>query len=70
MEYADNLRKLGFICANFRKDICKYQRDVAFDCNVSVETVCAFEHGRTNNAMVFLWYVDHGLPVECLKGVL
>ena len=55
------LKELGRRCKRFREDLGLLQSDVARDTGYSTETVSSFECGRNNNAMIFAWYVDHGL---------
>ena len=47
-------------CATWRKENNIPQSVIANDIQVSVETISAFEHGRTNNARVLSWYIEHG----------
>ena len=50
-------------CAEWRKDNKIPQSVIANDLNVSCETISAFEHGRTNNARVLSWYIEHGCKI-------
>ena len=54
------LSVMGKKCADWRKENTIPQSIIASDLNVSVETISAFEHGRTNNARVLSWYIEHG----------
>ena len=63
------LKRLGEACKDFRREQGLLLRNAAFDTNYAIESICAFEHGRTNNALILLWYVNKGLPLETLKGV-
>lgn len=54
-------KEIGAMCADFRKTIDVKQSKIASDLNVSVETISAFENGRTNNARVLMWYIEHGM---------
>lgn len=63
------LKKMGERCRSFRKSIGYRQADVAKETAYSVENVSSFERGRNDNLMIFLWYVDHGMPLDdVLKG--
>ena len=56
-------KEMGAKCAEFRKTIDVKQSEIASDLNVSVETISAFENGRTNNARVLMWYIEHGMTL-------
>lgn len=56
-------KEIGAKCAEFRKTIDVKQLEIASDLNVSVETISAFENGRTNNARVLMWYIEHGMTL-------
>lgn len=56
-------KEMGTKCAEFRKTIDVKQSEIASDLNVSVETISAFENGRTNNARVLMWYIEHGMTL-------
>ena len=56
-------KEIGAKCAEFRKTIDVKQSEIASDLNVSVETISAFENGRTNNARVLVWYIEHGMTL-------
>ena len=56
-------KEMGAKCAEFRKTIDVKQSEIASDLNVSVETISAFENGRTNNERVLMWYIEHGMTL-------
>lgn len=56
-------KEIGAMCAEFRKTIDVKQGEIASELNVSVETISAFENGRTNNARVLMWYIEHGMTL-------
>lgn len=56
--------KVGQICQMFRKGEGYTQSDVARDLNRSVESVSAFENGRSKSYIFLFWYLEHGLSVE------
>lgn len=55
---------IGNLCQMWRKENNIKQSDIASDLDVSVETISAFEHGRTNNARVLIWYIEHGFSLS------
>lgn len=59
----DNIA-IGNLCQTWRKENNIKQSDIASDLDVSVETISAFENGRTNNARVLMWYIEHGLTLS------
>ena len=55
-------KTIGKMCADWRKSEGGYsQKQIADDLGLSPETISAFEHGRTNNAVILSWYIEHGL---------
>ena len=62
-------KPLGKVCKEYRESMGVLQSDVARDTGYSKETVSAFECGRTNNAIIFAWYVSHGFGKYEMKGV-
>ena len=59
----DEINEIGGKCAEFRKYKKIPQSVIAKELGVSVETISAFEHGRTNNAVVLSWYIKNGLKL-------
>ena len=58
-----NIKEIGKRCAEYRKENNITQYTIAKELGVSVETISAFEHGRTNNAVVLSWYIKNGLKL-------
>lgn len=58
------MRTMGKSCKRHRKRIGYTQKQVAQETKYSVKTISAFETGRLNNAMLLLWYVEHGLILD------
>lgn len=56
-----DLKVLGRKCKRLRKSLSKTQSDVANDTGYSFKSISAFENGRANNAIILLWYINHGL---------
>ena len=54
------LKELGAKCANWRLEAGYTQQHIADKLGMSKESISAFEHGRTNNAMILSWYIEHG----------
>lgn len=65
---------IGAMCHEYRRYYLKgiTQLDIAKDCNMSREAVSKFERGTSPNAIIFLWYIKHGIfdwvPVEKWQG--
>ena len=52
----------GKLCGDYRRDILKMtQFDVAKEIGYSKENIAAFEQGRNDNNIIFMWYVKNGL---------
>ena len=65
MENANTLKIVGNICKEFRrKRLGITQKEVARENGYSVENVSSFENGRTNNALLFVWYFLNGLDID------
>lgn len=65
---------IGAMCGEYRRLYMRgtTQKDVAMDVGCSRELVSKFERGTLPNAVVFLWYIQHGLfdwvPPEKWQG--
>ena len=44
------------------------QKDVATETGFSVGNVSAFETGRNDSTMIFLWYLKHGMTLNQVLG--
>ena len=49
------------MCKWVRRENHMTQRYVANEVGYCPQTISAFEHGKVNNAILLLWYLDHGL---------
>lgn len=63
MKNDELLKKLGEECKYFRMFIRKIQSDAAIDTDYSIESISAFERGRTNNLKILLWYIENGYDI-------
>lgn len=59
---------IAHLCAKFRRKIRVKQKQVAIETGYSEKTVSAFERGHSNNALLLMWYINHGMPHEYLEG--
>lgn len=55
------LPAIGKMCKEYRIRIGCTQLDVSKDTGYSEQNISSFETGRTNNMLIFLWYVDKGI---------
>ena len=62
-----DLKKLGIMCREFRREHGILLRDIAFDLDYSIETISAFELGKINTSRVLLWYVVHGFDADYIS---
>lgn len=60
-------KNLGLACQNFRRLKRIEQKQVAEETGYSLESVSAFECGRSNNAAILLWYFYNGLSIEYIR---
>lgn len=58
-----DIKEIGAKCQEWRVKEHIPQWLIANQVGVSVETISAFEHGRTNNAVVLSWYIEHGFKL-------
>ena len=63
-----DLKVLGKRCKRLRKSLSKTQLDVANETGYSFKSISAFENGRVNNAIILLWYINHGLEGSVTNG--
>ena len=64
-----NMLVVGYRCGYYRKKVLKNtQKDVSNDTGFSVSNVSAFETGRNDSTMIFLWYLKHGMTLEQVLG--
>ena len=56
-----NNKYIGNICRAFRNYCGYFQSEVAEELCCSRENISSFENGRNNNAIILMWYVEHGL---------
>lgn len=54
-------------CKRVRLENHMTQLQVAEKVGYGVKTISAFEHGRVNNALLLLWYLEHGL-IKYIEG--
>ena len=65
---------LGAMCSEYRRYFLKgvSQQQIAKETGLSRELVSKFERGTSPNAVIFMWYIQHGLfdwmPIEKWKG--
>lgn len=65
---------IGAMCHEYRKYHLKgvTQKKIADDCGMSREIVSKFERGTSPNAIIFMWYIKHGifdwLPIDRWNG--
>lgn len=65
-----NLRAIGNACKKVRKSKGITQKDLGAIMGYSDKAISAFETGNSNNALILIWYIVNGLPVDVLRGVI
>lgn len=63
-----DLKVLGRRCKRLRRSLCKTQSDVANETGYTSKSISAFENGRVNNALILMWYINHGLEGSVTSG--
>ena len=64
-----NMVYVGHRCQYYRKKVLKCtQEEVSRETGFSVGNVSAFETGRNDSTLIFLWYLCHGMKVEQIVG--
>lgn len=56
-----DLKTVGRKCQRLRKSLNIRQSQVAKEIGYTPKSISAFENGRVNNAIILLWYINHGL---------
>ena len=64
-----NLKDLGARCKRFRVEQGYFQTHVADETGYTAENISAFETGRNDNSRILLWYIEHGMTLEEIRGV-
>ncbi len=62
------IKEIGEFCAAIRGEIGATQKDVAEDTGYTIQSISAFENGRTNNAEIFSWYLEQGQFINVKVG--
>ena len=64
-----NMLVIGHRCKHYRKFVLKCtQEDVSRETGFSTSNISAFETGRNDSALIFLWYLSHGVKLEYVMG--
>lgn len=61
MEKRNALRLIGECCKSHREKYGIKQSQVAESVGYSEQNISSFETGRTNNLLIFLYYINKGL---------
>lgn len=57
-------------CQDYRINRGITQQQIANNIGCSIETISSFENNRNNNALILIWYIEHGITLnELLRGV-
>ena len=52
---------VGNMCKQHREKLGVKQSQVAEETGYSEQNISSFETGRTNNMIIFLWYINNGV---------
>ena len=58
---------IGQACKAYREDLGIKQSQVAKETGYSEQNISSFENGRTNNMIIFLWYLHQGISPHYIK---
>ena len=58
------IKEIGERCKRFRIMKSYLQSQVAQEVGCSRENVAAFDNGRNDSAIIFLWYIKKGLNIN------
>ena len=61
-------RIIGRRCKEFRESLGFLQSHVAADTGYHESTISSFETGRDKNMYILLWYLDHGMTINQIRG--
>lgn len=59
-----DLKTITGACKRYRNDLGVTQLEVAYETHYSVENISAFENGRNDSLMIFLWYLQNGFTMR------
>lgn len=62
-----DLKALGEHCKRLRRTLDIKQMQVAIETGYSLKNISAFENGGNNNALILLWYINHGLNRDIIR---
>lgn len=64
-----NMLVVGHRCSYYRKKVLKCsQKEVSLDTGYSIGNISAFETGRNDSTIIFLWYLKHGMTLNQVLG--
>lgn len=67
----DCLYEIARACERFRiETLHKTQADVANETGYSRSNVSEFENGRNRNLALFVYYIEHGLPLSTIERIV
>lgn len=58
------IKELGYSCKCWRRGADITQKEMAVIMNKSAESVSAFECGRNDSAMMLMYYIAAGYPID------
>lgn len=61
MDRKNALMLMGEMCKRYRENVGITQAQVAEETGYSEQNISSFETGRTNNMLIFLYYVNRGV---------
>lgn len=63
-ENRKQLKLIGLKCSIHRRALKRTQTDVARETGYTQRNISTFEKGFNNNAIILLWYLENGIPIE------
>lgn len=63
-------KRIGAVCANFRKEKGYTQANVADWVGCTVSNVSRFETGSIRSVAVLAWYIAFGITTDELRGAI
>lgn len=62
------IKRIADVCRAYRIKNGYKQRDVADATGYTQQHICQFEHGSTDNCIIMLWYLNHGVKIDDFRG--
>lgn len=64
-----NAEMIGSVCRKWRESKKITLTEIADQVGCTRQNIYYFEQGRSNNYLILLWYLSHGMPLKSICTV-